>query len=93
VSVCEQTGPHSTFTVILMQGDGGSVQQYRFYFIGPDGGHIDGPPMIVECKDDQSAVETAQQLLDGKAIEVWLLTRLIARLEPDEHFTSTPKLA
>ncbi len=38
--------------------------------------------MIVECKDDQEALETAQQLLDGKAIEVWLLTRMIARLEP-----------
>jgi hypothetical protein len=51
-------------------------------FIGPDGRHIGGPPMIVECKDHQTALETAQQLLDGKAIEVWLLTRKIARLEP-----------
>jgi hypothetical protein len=49
--------------------------------------------MIVECKDAQSLVETAQQPLDGKAIAVWLLTRLIGRLEPDEHFTLTLKLA
>jgi hypothetical protein len=44
----------------------GAITAYRFYYVDSDG-QIDGPPTIVECKDDRAAVKTAGQLLlDGR---------------------------
>ena len=54
---------------------------YRLYSLREDG-HIDEPPTVVDCQDDDSAVEKAKQYLDGKAIEVWEHRRLVTRLEP-----------
>jgi hypothetical protein len=54
---------------------------YRLYTITPDE-HIQAPPAVVECEDDQAAIERAKQLLDGRAIEVWQLDRRVTRLEP-----------
>lgn len=59
----------------------GRMTAYRLYTLGSDG-HIEGPPTIVECDDNQAAVERAKELLNGKAIEVWERKRLIVRLEP-----------
>jgi hypothetical protein len=41
------------------------LEQYRFYFMGPDGRDPVGPPIIVECKDDQAAVETRSNYSTG----------------------------
>ena len=43
---------------------------YRLYEID-EAGHVRGPPRIVRCKDDNSALSEAQQYVDGHAIEVW----------------------
>ncbi len=43
---------------------------YRFYYVGSDG-HISMPPSVAEFPDDHDAIEAAQALVDGKAIEVW----------------------
>ena len=54
---------------------------YRFYSLDPDG-HISGPPTVVEFPDDSAAIEAAEALVNGKAIEVWELARIVIRLEP-----------
>jgi hypothetical protein len=41
------------------------------------------PP--ADCADDEAVIHEAKQLLDGHAIEVWDLARLIVRLEPGDH--------
>ena len=53
---------------------------YRIYTFEDDG-HIVGRPFEVECKDDDEAINVARQLKNGKAIEVWELDRLVAKLE------------
>lgn len=53
---------------------------YRIYWL--EGGHIIGPPMIIECQDDHAAIEHAESVLDAKALEVWEHARMVARLEP-----------
>jgi hypothetical protein len=54
---------------------------YRFYFLD-SAGHVAGPPDIVECADDRAAIEAAKALVNGKAIEVWEMARIVIRLEP-----------
>jgi hypothetical protein len=39
-------------------------------------------PNIIECENDEAAIEKAHQLLDGLAIEVWEKERKVGRLEP-----------
>jgi hypothetical protein len=56
------------------------MPEYRFYTLDPDG-HIATPPTVVECQDDQTAVQRAKEALADLAIEVWESARLIARLE------------
>jgi hypothetical protein len=58
------------------------MRPYRIFVLDQDG-HIKQPPEIVECPDDQTAIEKAKQLLDGKVIEIWESSRLVARLAPD----------
>lgn len=38
--------------------------------------------MVIECPDDQAAIEAAEGMLDGKAIEVWEAARVVIPLEP-----------
>jgi hypothetical protein len=54
---------------------------YRIYTL--EGGHVREPPKIIECQNDDAAVNEAKQLLDGKLIEVWEQARCIVRLDPD----------
>jgi hypothetical protein len=56
---------------------------YRVYFVD-DTGHVAGPPKIVECADDNEALQKAKQLIDGKDLEVWEGPRLIARFPASE---------
>jgi len=56
------------------------VPAYRFFRVGANG-HVFGPPEIMDCTDDDEAVEKAQQLVDGFSVEVWDLTRCVARIE------------
>jgi hypothetical protein len=56
------------------------MPEYRFYTLDPDG-HIATPPTVVECQDDQTAVQRAKEALADLAIEVWESARLIARLD------------
>jgi hypothetical protein len=58
------------------------MRAYRIFLLGQDG-HIKQPPEIIECPDDKAAIEKAKQLLDGRTVEIWESSRLVARLAPD----------
>ena len=55
------------------------MAQYRIFTVGQDG-HIKGPAEIVECADDQEAIEEAAQLANGLDLEIWDRGRLVTRL-------------
>ena len=43
---------------------------YRLYEIEKNG-HVTGPPRVLRCKDDDTALIEARQYVDGHTIEVW----------------------
>ncbi|MGY4368650.1 hypothetical protein ACVW1A_004715 [Bradyrhizobium sp. LB1.3] len=57
------------------------MAEYRLYRFDKDG-HIQGPPVIVDCEDDDAAVTQAKQYVDGVAIQVWDRARCVAVLPP-----------
>jgi hypothetical protein len=38
----------------------------------------------IECADDQEAIKEAQQIVNGRDVELWELGRFISRLTPDD---------
>jgi hypothetical protein len=59
------------------------MRHYRLYMI--EAGHIAGPPEILQCQDDQDAIEQARHLFKECVIEVWETTRFIARIEASDR--------
>jgi hypothetical protein len=57
------------------------MHEYRIYTLDAKG-HIAGPATTLECVDDQAAVARAQQLVNGRAVEVWKGARMVVRLDP-----------
>jgi hypothetical protein len=55
------------------------MTEYRLYRIDKEG-HVDGPPVVVICENDDAAIAKAKQHVDGVAIEVWDLGRRVAVL-------------
>jgi hypothetical protein len=55
---------------------------YRLYTLGDDG-HISRPATILDCEQDQEAVEAAKRQVDGHAVELWEGPRQIAKLAPE----------
>jgi hypothetical protein len=53
---------------------------YRFYKVSK-GGHIEGLPEPVECRDDDEAIAKAKLRANGRDIEIWDLGRRVARVE------------
>jgi len=60
------------------------VPAYHIYFIDR-AGHISGPPEIVECADDQAAMQKAKQLLDGLDLELWDGPRFVVGLKTKDQ--------
>jgi hypothetical protein len=56
---------------------------YRFYWLKPDG-RIDTASNF-EFADDAAALDHAQSIRDGGAIEVWQGARRISRLGEDDR--------
>ena len=54
------------------------MPEYRIYTVGKDG-HISGPPVLVDCPDDQTAVLEARRIHNGHAIEVWKGDNVVVR--------------
>jgi hypothetical protein len=59
------------------------MQHYRVYVIGQDGHFIRS--IDLSCADDDAAIESAKQLIEGYDLELWQRDRRIAR------FDSKPK--
>jgi hypothetical protein len=58
------------------------MPKYRIHTTSPEG-HISAPPFIVECADDQEAIDKAAQAVNGKAVELWEGNRFIVRFPAD----------
>jgi hypothetical protein len=56
-----------------------AMPDYRVYVIGPDG-HFKRAIQL-ECPDDNAAIESAKQFIDGADIELWQRDRKIAKFE------------
>ena len=54
-----------------------AVPSYRVFALDEER-HALGPPAVVECGDDEAALEYARQLADGTAVEIWERGRFIA---------------
>lgn len=54
------------------------MPEYRIFFVDRDR-HITARPQIIECGDDQEAIQKAKQFIDGRDVELWEKARLIAR--------------
>ena len=57
------------------------MPKYRFYCLDSKE-RVVRSPMVLEYPDDASSIDEAMQRLNRHIIEVWLQTRLVARLEP-----------
>jgi hypothetical protein len=55
------------------------MSHYRAYVIGRDGHFINS--IILNCENDDVAIESAKQLVDGHDMELWQLDRQIAKFE------------
>jgi len=55
------------------------MQLYRAYVIGQDGHFIRS--IDLSCADDNAAIESAKQLIDGHDLELWQRDRRIARFD------------
>lgn len=67
-----------TESVALPPFGSSAMPEYRVYFIEADG-RIYQPPQIIKCADDQDATEKARQFIDGKDVQVWQMSRLVAK--------------
>jgi hypothetical protein len=59
-----------------------TMPHYRVYYVGRDG-HFSGAENI-ECADDQAAIQTARQLVNGQDAELWQQSRFVGRLSHDD---------
>jgi hypothetical protein len=56
---------------------------YRIFKMGNDG-KISEPAQAIDCADEQDAIRTASQAVDGKAAELWDGARFIIRFPRDD---------
>ena len=54
----------------------GSRTEYRVYALDSEGHPIKA--IRLDCPDDQAAIESAKQYIDGRDIELWQLDRRVA---------------
>jgi hypothetical protein len=59
------------------------VLAYRLYKIDRQG-HVDGPPQILKCEDDDRALIEARSYVDGHAIELWRDDKRVGLIPADE---------
>jgi hypothetical protein len=55
------------------------MTDYRVYVIGKDGHFV--RVVQLDCPDDNSAIESAKQFMDGDGIELWQRDRQIIKLD------------
>jgi hypothetical protein len=57
------------------------MNAYRIYAM-TSRGHFVGLPEVVECADDDAAVESVRERPHADILEIWDRARLVARLQP-----------
>jgi hypothetical protein len=57
----------------------GQMTDYRVYIIGNDGHFVSA--IQLDCPDDNAAIESAKQFINGHDIELWQGDRKIAKLD------------
>lgn len=67
----------------IVSTQGCAMSEYRFYAIKRDG-HVEGPPAERDCRDDRAALKEAREMINGRDIEVWESSRIVAYLTPDD---------
>jgi hypothetical protein len=55
------------------------MQHYRAYIVGSDGHFIRS--IDLSCADDNAAIESAKQLVEGYDVELWQGDRKIAKFD------------
>jgi hypothetical protein len=55
---------------------------YRAYQVD-EAGHVLGPPEVIYCNDDDTAIDRAKPLANRRDVELWQLDRLVIRLPRD----------
>ena len=55
------------------------MSHYHAYILGQDGHFVKS--VILDCDNDNAAIESAKQLVDGHDVEVWQLDRKVAKLD------------
>jgi hypothetical protein len=63
------------------------MPDYRAYIMGPDG-HVQNR-VELRCDDDAETIRLAEQLVDGRDIELWQLDRHIETLRHTAEWPST----
>jgi hypothetical protein len=58
------------------------MAHYRAYIIGRDG-HFK-QAVELDCSNDNAAVESAKQLVNGHDVELWQVDRKIAKFDAEE---------
>lgn len=54
------------------------MPDYRAYIIGTDGHFV--KVIDLDCRDDDAAIESAKQFVNGSDVELWQRDRRIAQL-------------
>ena len=62
------------------------MTDYRLYVIGTDG-HFE-KAVLLDCSNDEAAIESAKQYINGHGVELWQRDRLIARFNASANETS-----
>lgn len=47
-------------------------------------GHSEAPPVYIDCASNEEAIREARRYVDKKTVEVWVGSRRVARLTPEE---------
>jgi hypothetical protein len=55
------------------------MTDYRVYVVGNDGHFVRA--VQLDCPDDNAAIESAKQFVDGLDVELWQRDRLVARFD------------
>ena len=66
------------------------MPDYRTDMIGRDGTIVNA--IEIDCTDDEAAIESAKQLVDGHDIELWQRDRRVAKVnaKPESWFGGKP---
>ena len=59
------------------------MPEYRIYALGKLG-HVRDRPLVIDCPDDDAAIEEAWHILDDHVLGIWEAARFVASLAPDQ---------